>query len=269
MSVSIDDFVSERNLEVDHFSLKGLVKDVGKMATAPIKIAVNSVKGKKTDINYDTGFGKIVGGAVDKGNTILNKTVKSAGDVITGGLATKAVNVIRSDENKEQAFKYNDETSDTGIKVIDKLGDIGGKVGTVVGGVAGGASAMGGLSKLGGKNAASLVNQGAGISEDVLYEKGVVPGDQNKKPTDQVLDEVINSKPDQKVLDDMIDGKEYPVVGGSDIELEHLRQNKNIPEDSGTDSEDEKPKLASMFGDMNPIILIVIAVVILLIMMKK
>lgn len=118
-----------------------VVSDIGKLAIQPAKLAVASVTGKPVNTKYSTGFGKVVGKVHDTGNKALTTTAKSFADTITGGLATKAANLVRKDEYKEKAYSYGEMKNagaPTGIKFLDKTAEILPTVGTVAGGVVAG-----------------------------------------------------------------------------------------------------------------------------------
>lgn len=127
--IRVNNMVSAHVGDVDNFSFKSLIKDIGKLAVQPIKTAVSSITGKKDNTVYETKLGK----AVAKVNTTVDRTIntaaKSFADTISGGLATKGVNLIRKGENKETAYKYNEMPK--GL-----LGNIAKGVGTVGGGYA-------------------------------------------------------------------------------------------------------------------------------------
>lgn len=171
---------------VDNFSLKKIVKSVGnavgdaaksvaktttnvvsdatKLGLQPVKLAVASVTGKPVNTSYSTGIGKIVGAIHDTGSKALTATAKGFADTITGGLATKAANLLRKDENKEKAFSYNEMKpgAATGVKFIDKVGAILPTTGAIVGGTAAGIFA--GNKALGGSKQTASNQKPTGVS---------------------------------------------------------------------------------------------------------
>lgn len=191
-------------IEPNHFSLKGLVKDIGKMAAMPITLGVSSVTGKKPGkmMEFDTKAAKVAGGVFKTGSDIMHSAAKSFGDTITLGYATKAANLLRKDENKEKAYQYGEMAAgDTGMKVVDKVGDVGKKVGVVAGGLFGGAQLGKGVGKLAKKTGvnANVLNQGL---------NKIAAG--NNEPTELQ---------DTSLLDSMISGNEDISLSGDESDL--------------------------------------------------
>lgn len=101
-----------------------VVGDASKIAITPITGAVSSIKGADVDLKLQTKAGKAVNAVTQTGSKALHGALKGFGDAVTFGYATKAANLIRSDENKEKAFNYTEmrPTKDkTGIKFVDKV----------------------------------------------------------------------------------------------------------------------------------------------------
>ena len=122
-----------------------VVGDASKIAVSPISSAVSSIKGADVDLKLQTKAGKAVNAVVETGSKSLHGMLKGFADTVTAGYATKAANLIRSDENKEKAFNYTEMTptkDKTGIKLIDKATQVlpaaSTALGSVVAGVVGG-----------------------------------------------------------------------------------------------------------------------------------
>lgn len=186
----------------DHFSLKDLgkgisnvAKDAVKLGVAPVKQAISSVTGKQYDTKFSTGVGKTLNAVQSTGAKLLNTTVKSAADTITFGGATKLANVVRSKENKEKPFDYNESRNlgNTGVKVVDKIAPTLGTVSKVVGGIAGSATLASGIKTLAEKSKipANVLNQ-----VKTQAQMGLMNNPQNLQSTQQ--------------LQDMKDGNELP-----------------------------------------------------------
>lgn len=187
--------VVRKRFQPDHFSLKkvakgigNVAKDVVKLSVQPVKLAVASVTGKPVNTTYSTKVGAIVGKVHDTGSKALTATVKGFADTVTGGLATKAANLVRKDEYKEKAFSYNEQKSAVGAdlgKTLNKVAAVLPTVGAVTGGVVGGA--------LAGKKALSLGKKDEGqnmkesqieIGPNVLENKAPEFSTENAAPTE-------------------------------------------------------------------------------------
>lgn len=90
-----------------------VVTDVVKVGVQPITSTISSVTGKKIDLDYSTGAGKTVGGVTKVGVESGNTLFKSFADTATGGLASKAANVLRADEFKEAPGNYYETRTQT------------------------------------------------------------------------------------------------------------------------------------------------------------
>lgn len=83
------------------------VGDVAKLTVQPIATAVNSISGKETiDLNYSTKVGNAVASVNKKVDSAVNVFFKTFADKVTDGYASKAVNLIRSSDNKESSGNY-------------------------------------------------------------------------------------------------------------------------------------------------------------------
>jgi hypothetical protein len=188
-------------IEPNHFSLKGLVKDIGKMAAMPITLGVSSVTGKKPGkmMEFDTKAAKVAGGVFKTGSDILHTAAKSFGDTVTLGYASKAANLLRKDENKEKAYQYGEMAAgDTGLKVVDKVGDVGKKIGVYGGALFGGAQLGKGIAKVAKKT---------GVNSNILNQglNKIAAG--NNEPMELT---------DTALLDQMVSGNEDLMLTGED-----------------------------------------------------
>lgn len=172
-------FIYRRNRGADHFSLKKTFKKIGnvakdavKLGVQPVKLAVASVTGKPVNTTYSTKLGAVVGKVHDTGNKALTSTAKGFADTITGGLATKAANVLRKDKYKEKAFAYNEMKNSGGPsfgKTLDKVATVLPTVGAVAGGVVAGAMAGNKALSLGKKQEQSnMKDSNIEIGQNVL-----------------------------------------------------------------------------------------------------
>jgi len=147
--------------------LKDFVSDVGKTIAYSVAAPVNSVTGHKYKPEYSTKVGSVLGQGSNVGIDSLHIAGKSFADTITGGAATKLANKVRSDENKESAFNYNEmknlHSVNTGVKAIDKgfnTFEQVSKKGAVILGAAAGAKALGGaVDKIGDKSPEELATK--------------------------------------------------------------------------------------------------------------
>lgn len=100
--------------------IAGFGKDVVNLSVQPFVTAYNSVTGKDVQLEYETKVVDKVAGLSEKINVSINVVAKKWADSITGGYATKAVNLIRKDEYKEIAGKYN-EAKDSFFKIASNV----------------------------------------------------------------------------------------------------------------------------------------------------
>lgn len=101
--------------------------DLGKVGAEPIKSSYGSITGKDNDFVYETKVGKNIGGVVELGVDSGHVALKTYADTLSGGLVSKAINVVRDDEHKESAGNYNEQK-----KQIFTSGSTLGKVENVV-----------------------------------------------------------------------------------------------------------------------------------------
>lgn len=95
------------NNEMGFFKkLIGGVKDVAKGVVSVVVAPVNSITGHQYNPKFETKVGGFVGGAAKMGVDNLHTVGKTFADTITGGLASKAVNVVRSNDKKESWGNY-------------------------------------------------------------------------------------------------------------------------------------------------------------------
>lgn len=115
------------------------VKDFVNLNVQPFVTVYNSVTGDDKKLEYTTKPGAWVANVSTTVNTTINSAAKAFADTITGGYATKAVNLIRKDENKETAFHYNESRG-----ALGQAGTaIGGALAKAWGGVGGGVGSGG------------------------------------------------------------------------------------------------------------------------------
>jgi len=189
------------------FSLKKLGKKIGNVAKdavtlgkAPIALAVSSVTGKKPKLEYKTKVLGAVGKIHDESTKKLTGTVKAVGDTITLGYATKAANLVRKKENREQAYKYHElEKSNTGMKFVDKASGVVGKVAPVAGALVGGYTLASGLKTAAAKTkiptailqqAAERLRVGANTDADTLRDTSLLEDFKNGR--EEVRDDESN-----------------------------------------------------------------------------
>jgi hypothetical protein len=120
---------------------KKVVSDVGKTIAALSVMPVNSVTGHVFNPKLETTFGKVVGGALIVGNKGLNVAAKTFADAVSGGYASKAVNLIRSKNNQESTGHYSEGVINTSISPAFQRVTFG--VGQVIGTIYGSKAAAG------------------------------------------------------------------------------------------------------------------------------
>jgi hypothetical protein len=175
----------------NHFSLKKAFKKVGNIAkdavtlgTAPVKLAVSSVTGKKPKIQYKTKVLGAIGKIHDESTKKLTGTVKAVGDTITLGYATKAANLLRKKEDREQAYKYHElKRSDTGMKFVDKASGIVGKAAPIAGSIVGGYSLASGIKSL---------SKSTKIPPDILNQLKNKIGAKGELVSTELLDNMVS-----------------------------------------------------------------------------
>lgn len=129
--------------------------DVGKSVAYVAAAPVNSITGHDYNPDFKTKLGEAVGGSAIVGVDGIHTVFKSFADTITGGLATKGVNLIRKDKNKEQAFNYTEmRNHDFDTKLMNGYQKGVKKASSVLGLVAG--------AVVGGKKANEVLGGGAG-----------------------------------------------------------------------------------------------------------
>lgn len=104
-------------------SVTNFVKDTAKVTVAGLVMPVNSITGHRYNPKLETNIGKVVGGSAIAGAANINILAKSFADSLTGGYASKAVNLIRAKKNQEWIGHYGEIGlgGGNGNQFIDKV----------------------------------------------------------------------------------------------------------------------------------------------------
>jgi hypothetical protein len=110
----------------------GFVMDILETSAYQVVGPINNFTGHTYKIKWKTGLGHIVGGLGVMGNQSVHILGKTIADAFTAGYATKLVNEIRSDENKEKPGQYNEMKNNnltgTVFESAEKISKVGAQV---------------------------------------------------------------------------------------------------------------------------------------------
>jgi hypothetical protein len=152
--------------------------DIAKTTSYLVTAPINSVTGHTYDVDFKTGVGKVLGDGAIIGINNVHTVGKSFADTITAGYASKAVNLIRKDENKESAYHYNEQRV-IGDGLIGKFSQATTVASGVLGMVGGAVAAAAGIGKVvnGGANLANSLTdakEGANVEQASFSAPGSV-----------------------------------------------------------------------------------------------
>jgi hypothetical protein len=138
--------------------IKNVASDIGKATAYLVAAPINSITGHDFNPDFSTGFGQVVGGGAMLGVDSIHVAGKYFGDTITGGLASKAANLLRDDENKESYGNYGEkDLKFQGVKGLEKLEEYSKKGAAIIGTVYAGKAAASGIGKIA-KNVGGFTN---------------------------------------------------------------------------------------------------------------
>ena len=109
LSSTVNAFGAKTSVGKYETDVGSFLGDLGKVGAEPIKNSFGSITGKDNDFVYETKVGKDLGGIVELGVDSGHTALKTYADTLSGGYASKVVNLVRADEYKESAGNYNEQ----------------------------------------------------------------------------------------------------------------------------------------------------------------